>query len=118
MKIIELNVKHTINDAGQLAYEAFYLDGHYHNEHGPAVREWNDAGQLTYESFRLNGGLHNEHGPAVRVWNDAGQLTYEAFWLNDERLSKEKWIAKTQSCVGKVVTIDGKQYKLEEIKNA
>jgi len=116
MKTIELNVEQIINDAGQLIREEFWLNGGFHNEHGPAVRVWNDAGQLIYEAFWLNDRLHNEHGPAIREWNDAGQLTYEEFWLNYERLSKDKWIAKTQSCVGKIVTIDGKQYRLEEVK--
>ena len=62
----------------------------------------------------LNGKYHREDGPAVECSNGA------KFWrLNGEELTEEEYNErmnpKPSSCNGKVVTIEGKQYKLTEV---
>ena len=63
----------------------------------------------------LNGKLHREDGPAVEYSNGDKE-----WWLNDGELTEEEFNErmnpKTSSCNGKMVTIDGKQYKLTEVK--
>lgn len=114
MKTIELRCKQEVNDNGQLIYEEYQLNNKFHNEHGPAIKAWNNG--ITFNSYYLNNELHNEHGPAVREWDDNnGQLCHEAYYLNHELLSKEEWERRVNSCVGKIVEIDGKKYRLEEV---
>lgn len=56
----------------------------------------------------LNGRLHREDGPAIE-WSDGSK-----FWYLDGKLVTEQEVMKS-SCSGKIVEIDGKKYKLEEI---
>ncbi len=113
MKTIELQVKQRVNDSGQLIYESYWLNGQFHNEHGPAIRIWNDSGQLICESYWLNSQFHNEHGPAIREWNDSGQLIRESYFLNGQEVAKEQLTG--ESCSDKIVEIDGKRYQLKEL---
>ena len=115
MNTIELEVTQYTNDEGQLVYEGYYLKGHLHNPHGPAVRRWNHEGQLVYEAYWLNNRLHNPRGPAARRWNDEGRLVFEAYCLKGRELTKDNFLLQLNSCSGKIVTIDGKQYKLQEV---
>ena len=63
------------------------------------------------EFWRLNGELHCAHGPAV-LWPDGDK----EWWLNDRKVTEEEHKKRTSktSCQGKVVVIDGIEYRLEE----
>ena len=115
MNTIELKVEQYTNDDGQLVYEAYFMNDKCHNPHGPAIRRWNDEGQLIREGYYLNDKCHNPHGIAYRAWDKEGQLLREEYWLDGKELTKEEWSLQLNSCSGKIVTIDGKQYRLEEI---
>ena len=117
MKTIKLDVEQSVTDSGVLVREEYLLNDKYHNEYGPAIREWDDSGQLRYEYYWLNGKLHNEHGPAYRRWNESGVLMREEYWINDEFLTKKEWEREVSSdpCLGKVITVDGKEYRLGEV---
>ena len=58
-----------------------------------------------------NGKLHHEDGPAVE-WADGTRFWY----LDGKSLTKSEFMARNKSCDGKFVTIDGKQYRLVEVK--
>ena len=87
----------------------WYLNGELHREDGPAM-EYSDGTKFWY----LTGKRHREDGPAI-VWSNGTK-----FWcLEGERLTEEEYNTRmnlTPSCNGKVVTIDGKQYKLKEVE--
>jgi len=102
------------NESGVLVREEYWLNGNLHNEHGAAYRRWDDSGVLVREEYWLNDKYHNEHGPAYRRWDDSGVLKCEEYWLNGKELTKEEWQRKINpdSCLGKVVTVDGRQYRL------
>ena len=107
----------------------WYLDDKLHCEDGPAI-EWADGDKEWY----LNGKLHREDGPAIeyangtRFWYRDDKLHREdgpaaewasgdkAWYLNGKQLSESEFMAHKKSCNGKVVTIDGMQYRLVEVK--
>ena len=98
--------------------EYWYLNGQRHRENGPALT-YADGTKWWY----FNGKLHRENGPAIE---DADGTT-KGWYLNGEKYTKEghaKEIARRNapatpatppSCAGKVVEIEGKKYKLQEI---
>ena len=102
-------------DNGQLKSEEYHINGNLHNPNGPAIRYWYKDGQLQYESYRLNGKIHNPNGPAYREWYENGQLASEEYWLNGEKLTKEQFEKRKNSCdcEGKVIEIEGKKYELK-----
>jgi len=81
------------------------------------VQRVTDSGELWREEYWLNGNLHNEHGAAYREWDESGELIEESYWLNGESLLKAEWERKVNPdpCLGKVITVDGKQYRLGEV---
>jgi hypothetical protein len=103
----------------------WYLNGELHREDGPAIefangdKLWHLNGELHredrpavefangYKEWHLNGKFHREDGPAVE--SPSG---YKAWYLNDQELTEEEFNIRTKSCVGKVIEIDGVQYKL------
>ena len=84
----------------------WYVNGQLHRTDGPAIECANG-----YKSWWINGQLHREDGHAIECANG-----YKSWWLNGQR-HREEWKNKTspQSCAGKVITIDGRQYRLTEI---
>ena len=58
----------------------------------------------------LKGKLHREDGPAVE-YNDG----YKEWFIDGEQLTEEEFNARLNSCNGKVIEVDGKKYKLQEI---
>ena len=72
----------------------------------------NDNGN---EEWRLNGQLHRENGPAFTYANGMYVWYLEGKWFSKEGYNKEMAKRKAPSCSGKVVEIDGKKYKLQEI---
>jgi len=74
------------------------------------MAEWPNGDKFWYKE----GNLHRENGPAIE-YADGNKFWY----LNDVQYSEQEFnaeIAKRKpTCNGKVVTIDGKQYKLTEL---
>jgi hypothetical protein len=90
-------------------YKAWYINGKRHREDGPAI-EWANGDK----EWWVNGECHREDGPAIE-W--AGGT--KSWYINGERLTEAEFNAHTKSCnwrLGKVVEIDGKKYKLTEVK--
>ncbi len=86
----------------------WYLNDKLHREDGPAVE-----GSEGYKEWYLNGKLHREDGPAIEDSNG-----YKEWYLNGKKLTEEEYNNRMNpkpSCNGKVVVIDGKQYKLTEV---
>ena len=81
----------------------WYLNGNFHREDGPAVECANGT-----KKWYLDGKLHREDGPAI----ERADGTKEWF-LNNKEVTKQE--VMKSSCVGKIVNIDGKKYKLEEV---
>jgi hypothetical protein len=108
--------------------KCWYLNGKLHCEDGPAI-EHSDGTKFWY----LNGKRHREDGPAVegsdgvKHWylnwerhrEDGPAIEYpdgtKYWYLNGEHLTKQDFLARTNSYDGKVVEIDGKKYQLKEV---
>jgi hypothetical protein len=86
----------------------WYLNGQCHREDGPAIEYANGN-----KSWYLNGQYHREDGPAIE-YADGNKSWY----LNGKPLTEAEFNTRTKqpSCEGKVVEIDGKKYKLQEVK--
>jgi hypothetical protein len=82
----------------------WYRDGKNHRTDGPAV-ECADGSKAWYR----NGKCHREDGPAIEYATGGKQ-----WYLDSEELTEAQWrkrVAKP-NCEGKVVEVDGVQYKL------
>ena len=96
----------------------WYLNGKQHREGGPAVEEANG-----HKVWWLNGYRHREDGPAVEYTDGTKEWYYEGLLLDEDQhrtqtqscAEKDYQIHNWPSCDGKVITIDGKQYKLAEV---
>ena len=110
--------KRWYNEQGQLHREngpaiewaegikSWYINGQRHREDGPAI-EWASGDKYWY----INDQRHRENGPAIEY------ASGDKYWyLNGEELTEAEFNARTKSCDGKVVEIDGKKYKLQEVK--
>jgi hypothetical protein len=87
----------------------FLNDKHYRVD-GPAI-EYADG----YKAWYINGKRHRVDGPAIEFPNNA------KFWyMNGKRFTEEEFIKATTKqvdCIdGKIVEIDGKQYKITAVK--
>ena len=60
--------------------------------------------------YNEQGQSHREDGPAIE-WADGDKEWY----INDKRLTEAEFNARTKSCDGRVVEIDGKKYKLQAL---
>jgi hypothetical protein len=109
----------------------WYINGKLHREDGPAM-EYAYGDKYWYR----NGKLHREGGPAIECANgtkywylndkrhreDGPAIEYaygDKYWyLNGKLLTEAEFNAriKQSSCDGRVVEIDGKKYKLQEVK--
>jgi len=78
-----------------------------------------------HKEWYLNGKPHREDGPAVERTNGGKEWYLEGVLLDERAYNEElNWpscaekdyqIHNWPSCAGKVITIDGKQYKLAEV---
>jgi Mor family transcriptional regulator len=86
----------------------WYLNDKRHREDGPAM-EYAYGGKEWY----INGKCHREDGPAMECANGT-----KYWYINDNELTEAEFNAriKQSSCDGKVVEIDGKKYRLQEVK--
>ena len=85
-----------------------------HRTDGPAIEHANGT-----KLWFINGKCHREDGPAVEYANG------NKYWYVDDKhySTEEKFNQKIQemnaskipSCEGKIVEIDGKKYKLQEV---
>lgn len=83
------------------------LNGKLHREDGPAV-EYIDGTKKWF----LNGKLHREDGPAVEF--ASGE---KRWYLDNYNYTEADWKAEMEkrnpnSCEGKTITFEGKEYKL------
>ena len=85
----------------------WFLNGNTHREDGPAVERLDGT-----KEWWLNDKRHREDGPAVE-WASG----FKEWWLNGEQLTEEEFISRTSnaSCIGKVIAIDGRKYKLTPV---
>jgi hypothetical protein len=97
--------KVTIDDYGTTQW--YNEQGQLHRENGPAIELANGT-----KVWYLNDKRHREDGPAIECADGT------KFWyLNGERLTESEFNARTRpTCDGKVVEIDGKKYKLQEVR--
>ena len=115
MKEVKLECRQVYFANGKIHYEEYTLNGAHHNENGYSYREWYDNGQLKYEIYKVKGLYHNENGPAYLSWHEDGRICSEYRYLNGVAYSKEQWEHQKRvnaSCDGKIVEIDGKNYRL------
>ena len=84
----------------------WYLNGNLHREDGPAIECANGT-----KYWYLNGKCHREDGPACE-WANGDK----AWYLDGKRFTKAEFMTRKKTCNGKVVTIDGKQYRVTEVK--
>jgi hypothetical protein len=88
----------------------WYLNEQLHREDGPAI-DCDDG----YKCWYIKDRLHREDGPAVECAN--GQ---KVWYLDGQQYREDTYKAemaqRNNTCNGKVVTIEGKQYELAEIK--
>tara|TARA_R110000822_G_scaffold139699_6_gene277288 strand:+ start:2251 stop:2613 length:363 start_codon:yes stop_codon:yes gene_type:complete len=107
--------------------EWFNLNGERHREDGPAV-EYTNGDKYWF----INGKLHRGDGPAIefangdKYWYINGQYHREdgpaielvdgtsSWYINGKRLY-QNYTQRNQPCIGKIVEIDGKKYKLTQI---
>ena len=85
--------------------KSWYLNDKLHREDGPAIEYSNG-----YKVWYLNDKLHRVDGPAVK-----GSDGYKAWYLDGVKYTEEEFNQKINSCDGKVVEIDGKRYRLNEV---
>jgi hypothetical protein len=67
------------------------------------------------KSWYLNGQLHREDGPAIEYVDGHKSWYLDNVWYTKSQ-HKAEMARRNNTCSGKVVTIDGKQYELAEIK--
>jgi hypothetical protein len=109
-------------------YKAWYLNGKFHREDGPAIEYANG-----YKAWYLNGKRHREDGPAVehakgyKSWylndkqhrEDGPAIEYangdKSWYLNGVNLTEEenRKATQTPSCEGREVVVDGVTYVLK-----
>lgn len=94
--------KVTVDNCGT---QCWYHNDQRHREGGPAI-EYSDG----TKSWYLNDQLHREDGPAIE-WANGDKCWY----INGQLLTEAEFNARTKSCDGKVVEIDGKKYKLQAV---
>jgi len=89
--------------------KSWYLNGKLHREDGPAIEPSKGS-----KAWYLNGKLHREDGPAVE-YSDGDKEWY----LNGKPLTEKEFnvsMNPKKSCDGKIIMVDGKQYKLTEVE--
>ena len=60
--------------------------------------------------WKVNGKFHRTDGPAI-VWASG----HKEWWIDDVKHTEKEFNEKMNSCEGKTVTVDGKEYRLTAI---
>ena len=84
----------------------WYLNGKLHREDGPAIEDANG-----YKEWWINGERHREDGPAVECADGS-----KTWYINGKQLTEEEFNNRNKSCDGEVVTVKGKQYRLQLVE--
>jgi len=89
----------------------YWLNGKRHNLNGPA------KSTVERDDYYVDGQLHREDGPAVEYHSEK-LAHYNEYWLRGTYLTKEKFdlAIAAEYRDGKVIELDGKKYKLTEVK--
>jgi hypothetical protein len=82
--------------------KSWYQNDKLHRIDGPAVKFANGD-----KCWYQNGKLHRIDGPAMEYYSGA-----KYWYINGERLTEQEFNARNNSYEGKIVEIDGKQFKL------
>jgi len=91
----------------------WYQNGKLHRIDGPA-KEYAGGDKVWYQ----NDQLHRLDGPACEYANGTKFWFYQGDYIKCssqekfEKIIKEKYTPKTNSCTDKIINIDGKKYKL------
>ena len=88
----------------------WFMNNKRHREDGPSA-EYADGTKRWY----LNDELHREDGPAIE-WADGGKDWYLKGNHYTESNYKAEMVKRNNTCDGKIVTIEGKEYTLTEVK--
>ena len=88
----------------------WYLNDELHREDGPAMEHANGANE-----WWLDGKRHREDGPAVE-WANGDKDWYLNRKYYTEADYKAEMEKTNNTCEGKVITIEGKEYTLTEVK--
>ena len=83
----------------------WYLNGKPHREDGP-TDEYANGDKFWYQ----NGKLHRDDGPAIEYTNGI-----KSWHLNGKKVTESEVMNPQESCQGKIIEIDGKKYKLQEV---
>jgi len=89
-------------------HKEYYLNDFLHRNEGPAV-EFANGTKIWYQ----NGKRHRLDGPAREFANGHKEWYYEGKEVSEREHNKLS--GKATSCDGKIVNIDGKNYKLVEV---
>lgn len=102
--------KVTVSSNGNIRF--FNKKGEYHCEHGPAVIYYDGS-----KHWFQNNKYHRLDGPAIEYANG-----YKGWFIEGKEYTQAEFKKKVKelknpkpSYDGKIVTIEGKQYKLTEI---
>ena len=83
-------------------YKYYYENGKFHRLGGLPAVEWVNG----YKAYWENGQRHRLGGLPAVEWVDGSK----EYWENGKQLTEAK--AKRETCAGRVVTIEGKEYIL------
>lgn len=86
--------------------KSWYIGGKPHREDGPAI-EYPDGRKRWY----VRGELHREDGPAVEFGSGD-----KRWYIRGEKLTEKEFNQRRNTCNGKIVEIEGKQYELKLIQ--
>ena len=108
------------NKDGSIKHEQYWIEGKNHKEDGPAIIDYYKDGSIRYEYYYIEGKRHREDGPAYIEYNKDGAIWYKEYYIEGNKVlpfeSRQEFLKRSKSCAGKIVEIDGKKYKLEEVE--
>lgn len=87
-------------------------------EYKVTVKKRIDGTKIERWFFKDN--LHREDGLAYIEYNKDGSIWYKEYYIEGNKVlpfeSRQEFLKRSKSCAGKIVEIDGKKYKLEEVE--
>ena len=102
MSYVEYTVQ--VSDSGN---KFWYLNGKRHRTDGPAIEHVNGG-----KHWYLNDKLHRTDGPAIEYASGTKSWYLNGKWLTEQEFDNRN----NQSCEGKIVEIEGKEYRLTEVR--